>query len=193
MIARRKRWAGILLAVVLMCATSIAVPAIRRPIVRAVGWVLVVNERLEPTDNIVVSSDADGAAVLEAAGLVHSGVATRVAVFADPPDAVDREFIRRGVPYEVAAARSIRQLRALGVESINQIPRDEAGTENEGLVLARWCDEQRFRSVLVVGTSDHTRRLRRVLHRFMKGQHTRVTVRSAALLCIRSRPMVGNA
>jgi hypothetical protein len=52
--------------------------------------------------------------VLEAADLVHSGIATRVAVFSDPPDAVDREFIRRGAPYEDVGARSLRQLRSLG-------------------------------------------------------------------------------
>jgi uncharacterized SAM-binding protein YcdF (DUF218 family) len=178
MIARRQRWAGLVL-VVLVGATSIGVPAIRRPILRTAGWALVVNERVEPADIIVVSSDADGAGVLEAADLVHSGVATRVAVFADPPDAVDREFIRRGVPYEDAAARSVRQLRALGVGTIDQIPRDAAGTEAEASALAHWCDDQRFRSVLVVASSDHTRRLRRMLYRFMKGHQTRVTVRSA--------------
>jgi hypothetical protein len=58
--------------------------------------------------------------------------------------------------------------------------------------LADWCDQHRFRSVVVVSTPDHSRRLRRVLHRSMKGHQTRVTVRPA-LLGIRSRPMVGNA
>jgi len=146
---------------------------------RAAGWVLVVNERVEPADIVVVSLDADGAGVLEAADLVHSGAATRVAVFADPPYAVDREFIRRGISYEDAAARSLRQLRALGVKSVDRIPRYAAGTEDEGLVLARWCDQQGFRSVLVVGTADHTRRLRRVLHRLLNGHPMRITVSSA--------------
>lgn len=165
--------------VVFVGAASIGVAAARRPILRAAGWGLVVNEHVEPTDIIVVSLDADGAGVLEAADLVHSGAARRVAVFADPPDAVDREFVRRGIPYEDAAARSLRQLTALGVESIGRIPRSVAGTEAEGPALARWCDEQRFRSVLVVGNADHTRRLRRVLRRFLKGHPTRVIVRSS--------------
>ena len=117
--------------------------------------------------------------MLEAAELFHSGVAMRVAVFADPPGTVDREFIRRGIPYEDAAARSIRQLKALGVDTIDRIPRNEAGTENEGRVLPDWCDEHGFHSVIVVSTSDHSRRLRRVLHRSMKGHQTKVAVRSA--------------
>ena len=180
MIARRRRWAGIVVVVVLLGAgSSIGISAIRRPILRAAGWALVVNERVEAADVIVLASNADGAGMLEAADLVHSGVATRVAVFADPPDSVDLEFIRRGIPYEDAAARSIRELRALGVDTIGQIPRKVAGTEDEGRVLPDWCDQQRFRSVVVVSTSDHSRRLRRVLHRSMKGHQTRVTVRSA--------------
>jgi len=181
MIAWRLRWAGMVLVVVLGAA-SIGLSDIRRPILRAAGWALVVNERVEPADVIVVASNADGAGVLEAVDLVHSGVATRVAVFANVPDTVDREFIRRGVPYEDAAARSVRQLRALGVDTIDQIPRNEAGTEDIGRVLPDWCDQHGFRSVVVVSTSDHSRRLRRVLHRSMKGHQTRVTVRSARYL-----------
>jgi hypothetical protein len=106
-----------------------------------------------------------------------------VAVFTEPPDTlVDREFIRRGIPYEDAAARSVRQLRALGVDTIDRIPSYVTGTEDEGPALADWCDQHRFRSVVVVSTADHSRRLRRVLHRFMKGHPTKVTVRSARYL-----------
>jgi hypothetical protein len=108
-IDRRRLCGGIVLVVVLLGVASIF--AIRRPILRAAGWALVVNDRVEPADVIVVTVEADGAGVLEAADLVHSGVATRVAVFGEPPDTmVEREFIRRGVPYENAAARSVRNL-----------------------------------------------------------------------------------
>jgi hypothetical protein len=144
------------------------------------GGALVVADDPGPADIVVVATGADGAGVLEAADLVHSGVATQVAVFADPPDSVvDHEFIRRGIPYEDAAARSIRQLRALGVEIIQQIPRASVGTEDEGRVLPEWCDQNRFQSVVVVTTSDHSRRLRRVLRRSMRGHETRVTVQPA--------------
>lgn len=146
---------------------------------RSAGWALVVNDRAEPGDVVVVALGADGAGVLEAADLVHNGVAKRVAVFADPPDTVDREFIRRGVPYEDAAARSIRQLKELGVDKVEVIPRSVAGSEDEGPVLAEWCHQHLFHAVLVVSTSDHSRRLRRVIRRSMKGYQTRITLRSA--------------
>jgi hypothetical protein len=132
-----------------------------------------------PADIVVIAVDVGSAGVLEAADLVHGGYSTRVAVFADPPDPVDREFMRRGIPYEDAAARSVRQLRLLGVTAIERIPREVAGTEAEAEVLPAWCDQRHFRSIVVVTSTDHSRRLRRVLHRSMKGQRTRVTVRAA--------------
>ena len=153
------------------------VPAIRAPILRTAGWALVVDDPVGPADVVVVTVDADGAGALEAADLVHSGIAPRVAVFASPPDSVNREFDRRGVPYENSAARSARQLVSLGVTDIEQIPRAVAGTEDESEVLPDWCDQHQFRSVVVVSTPDHSKRLRRVLLRAMKGHQTRVTIR----------------
>jgi hypothetical protein len=179
MIARRRVGAGIVLGVVLLVLASVAVSPIRRPILRAAGWALIVNERVEPADVIVVTVEADGAGVLEAADLVHSGMAARVAVFGESPDSVEREFIRRGIPYENAAARSVRQLTELGVDSVELIATNVGGSEDEGPVLADWCDQHRFRSVIVVSTSDHSRRLRRVLHRSTKGHHMRVTACSS--------------
>jgi hypothetical protein len=104
----------------------------------------------------------------DAADLVHHGVAPRVTVFADPPDAVDREFIRRGIPYEDRATRSARQLVSLGVTVIEQIPRAATGTEDEGQVLPAWCDQRQFRSIVVVTNPDHSRRLHRVLQRSIR-------------------------
>jgi hypothetical protein len=52
------------------------------------------------------------------------------------------------------------------------------GTEGEGQVLPLWCDEQHFRSIVMVATKDHSRRLRRVLDRVMEGHPTQVTVQA---------------
>jgi hypothetical protein len=181
MVRLRRLYAGIVLVVLLLGIASIAISAIRQPILRAAGWALVVNvnDRVEPADVIVVTVEADGAGVLEAADLVHSGVATRVAVFGEAPDTVEREFIRRRIFYENEAARSVRYLRSLGVDTIDLIPTYVGGSEDEGPALAGWCDQHGFRSVVVVSTSDHSRRLRRVLHRSMKGHQTKITARSA--------------
>jgi hypothetical protein len=159
-------------------AVIVTVPSVHRPVLRAAGWALVVNEPVAPADIIVISLDSGGAGALEAADLVQSGIATRVAVFVDPPAGEDLEFIRRGLPYEDASARQIRQLRWLGVTDVVQIPRTDEGTEGEGQVLPRWCDQHEFRSVVFVVARDHSRRIRRLLDRVMKGHSTRVTVQA---------------
>jgi uncharacterized SAM-binding protein YcdF (DUF218 family) len=179
MSSRRPRWAWILVVVALAAAAIVAVPSIREPVLRTAGWALVVNEPVAPADIIVISPDSGGAGALEAADLVQSGIATRVAVFADPPSGEDHEFIRRGLPYEDGAARQIRQLSWLGVTDVVQIPRTDVGTEGEAQVLPPWCDQHQFRSIVLVAARDHSRRLRRVLDRAMKGHPTRVTVRPA--------------
>jgi hypothetical protein len=170
---------AILLVVASVAASIVALPSIREPVLRAAGGVLVTNEPLTPADMIVVSSAAGGAGALEAADLVQSGIATRVAVFSDPPIGEDLEFIRRGLFHENEAARQIRQLKSLGVTDVVQIPTTEAGTGGEGQVLPRWCDENQFRSIVLVTARDHSRRWRRVLDRIMKGRPTRVTVQPA--------------
>jgi hypothetical protein len=105
------------------------------------------------------SLDSGGAGALEAADLVQSGTAKRVAVFAYPPSGADQEFIRRGLPYEEASTRQIRQLRWLGVTDVMQIPMTASGTESEGRVLPSWCDKYQFRSVVFVAASpDHASR-----------------------------------
>ena len=180
MSSRQPMWVPILVMVTLVAATIVAVPFVREPLLRAAGWALVINEPIAPADIIVLSSDSGGAGALEAADLVQSGIATRVAVFSDPPTGEDHEFIRRGLPYEDAAARQIRQLKWLGVTDVVQIPRTEAeteaGTEGEGQLLPPWCDQHQFRSIVSVTNKDHSRRFRRVLDRTMKGHQTRVAV-----------------
>jgi len=168
-----------MLVAVAAATAIIAFPSVREIILRAAGWALVVDEPIAPADIIVVALDAGGAGALEAADLVQSGIATRVAVFTDPPSGEDHEFIRRGLPYEDASARQIRQLRWLGVTEVVQIPRTDAGTGGEGQVLPPWCDQHQFGSIVFVAARDHSRRLRRVLNRVMKGHPTRVTVQPA--------------
>ena len=176
---RPPSWAAIVVVVAAAAAAIVAMPSVREPVLRAAGWALVVNEPVAPADIIVVSLDSAAAGALEVADLVQSGIATRVAVFTDPPSGEDHEFIRRGLPYEDASARQIRQLRWLGVTDIVEIPRTDVGTEGEGQVLPPWCDQHQFRSIVFVAARDHSRRVRRVLDRAMKGHPTHVTVRSA--------------
>jgi hypothetical protein len=176
---RPPRWATILLVFATAATAVFAFPSAREPLLRAAGWALVVTEPVAPADVIVVSLDSGGAGALEAADLVQRGIATRVAVFADPPSGADHEFIRRGLPYDDEGATRVRQLRWLGVTDIVEIPRTDAGAEGESQVLPLWCDQHQFRSIVFVAAKDHSRRVQRLIDRVMKGHPTRVTIQPA--------------
>jgi hypothetical protein len=62
------------------------------------------------------------------------------------------------------------------VTDVVQIPRTENGTEGEGQVFPPWSDQHHFRSIVFVTSRDHSRRVRLVLNRVMKGHATRVVV-----------------
>jgi len=148
-------------------------------ILRSAGWLIVAQESVAKADILVVAIDADGAGTLEAADLVHRGVSTQVAVFHDPPGPVDREFLRRGLPYEDRGAVSSRQLLSLGIQNVVQIPRATTGSEQEGDILPTWCEEQGYHSVVLITSSDHSRRISRILRRSLQGHRVRITVQAS--------------
>jgi len=173
---RRLRYLIVLAVIV---AVALAVPASRVALLRAAGRALVSEDPLEPVDAIVVAVDADGAGVLEAADLVHQGISTRVAVFEDPPDATDRELLRRGAQYHDQAAESIKQLKSLGIDSVEVIPRGVGGTSDEGAILPSWCSTKGYRALILVSTTDHSRRTRRILHRASEASGLKILVRAS--------------
>ena len=176
----RTRALALSLLVLLAAAPLVLMlPGPRNALLSSAGMALVRDDPLRPADVIVIAADADGAGVLGAVDLVHAGLADRVAIFEDPPDSVDREFLRRGVAYFNAAAVSVQQLRALGVSNIITIPRPVAGTEDEGAVLPGWCDASGVHTVIFVSTADHSRRVRRVMRRAMKLHRAVVLVRGS--------------
>jgi len=166
-------------AVFLFSILIFSVPPSRTYILASAGRILIVDQSAGQTDVIVVAIDADGAGTLEAADLVRQGVSKRVAVFNDPPTSVDREFLRRGLPYEDRAATSIRQLHSLGIGSVEQIPRTTTGSEQEGYILPGWCKEHGYHSVVLITSSDHSRRLSRILRRSPHSHDINVIVQSS--------------
>ena len=177
--APRWLWRTFLAGTVLL-ALLLALPATREALLRVAGRALVAQDPLAPADVIVVAVDADGEGVLAAADLVHAGLATRVALFPDPPDRTDREFLRRGLPYSNRATIATMQLRALGVTSVELIPASVNGTTAEGEVLRQWCTAQGVRHIIFVSTADHSRRTRRMLARSLRGSGTAASVRYSA-------------
>jgi hypothetical protein len=176
---RWRRWSWFLLIVLLGAALVAGVPALRTAALRTMGQALVVDEPVESADIIVVPRWAGGAGVIDAADLVHRGIAGRVAVLPEPHDPAERELIRRGISYHDQTADLVQLLHALGVANVEVIPDPVSGTHAEAYVLLSWCDLHQFRSIVVVSAPDHSRRVRRALHRAWRGHPTNVIVRSA--------------
>jgi hypothetical protein len=105
------------LGVIVLVGVFAAVPVIRTSMLRAAGRALVVDEALEPVDVIVLPIWAGGAGTIEAADLVHSGVAGRVALLTEPAKPAERELVRRSVSYVNENTRVIQLLGALGVSN----------------------------------------------------------------------------
>jgi hypothetical protein len=174
----RRHWIWILGAVAFVAASAM-MTVLREPILRGAGWALVADDHPERADIVVVSVAARGAGLLEAAELVRRGVTSKVAVFEELPSELDRELARRGIPYEADSSRSVTSLRTLGVAVVEQIPNGEGGSEAEVAAIARWSRQRQWRSIVVVTATDHSRRFRRLLHRSMKADPTRVMVHPA--------------
>ena len=175
----RKRRTLQAVAVVLVTLAVVAViPGVRTRVMRAAGWALVAEDPLERADIIVVPRWTGEAGALEAAELVRAGIAPRAAVLVGPQTGSTAELIRRGA---VAPSEDwiTRLTRTLGVKAVEEIPNRVNGTEAEGEILPDWCDRNGFTAVVIVSTSDHSRRVRRVLSRTTKGHGVKIMVRRA--------------
>jgi hypothetical protein len=172
---RRWRLAALLVGLLVVTAASVG----RRPVLSFLGWQLVSGDPIGPADVIIIAIDSGSAGVLEAADLYHTGVAPRIAVFTDPPNPADREFLKRGVAVYDRAKWSAKQLVQLGAVEPLQIPRAVSGTEEQGPTLRAWCETYGFRSMIVVTLPDHSRRVRRVLRRSIDRSAIKVMVHPA--------------
>ena len=174
---RFRKWHWLVGVVLCLTILALSVRTSRDYILHSIGRLIVLQQPLPTSaDIIVVAIDVDGAGTLEAADLVHRGLSTRVAVFNDPPSAVDREFLRRGLPYHDWGAISTRQLQMLGVQNVVLIPRSASGSQQEAEILPQWCEEQRYRSVVLITSGDHSRRLSRIMRRSLRGHQVTMAI-----------------
>jgi uncharacterized SAM-binding protein YcdF (DUF218 family) len=169
----RFRW--LLTAIVLAAICAIV---FRGSLLRLAGSALVAEDPLAPADVVVVPQWAGTAGALEAVDLVKEGHAKRVAVLLAPSDAAQAELTRRGIHVESFQNWLMRVIAALGVP-VQNIPATANGTGAEGDLLHAWCRSNGIRSIIVVSSTDHSRRVRRVLRRTMTRQGIDVIVREA--------------
>src|SRR5687768_8529235 len=175
-LGRRRRLRLLLVAAVVIGASGALTPSI----VRGIGGVLVATDDLEVVDVIVVPGWTHEAGALEAADLYKRGIASRVAVLEPEPGPSRQELVRRGV-VATGDAWVVSLMRRLGVQTIEVIPGHSTGTDADGKLIASWLEQNHMRSAVVVATSEHSRRLRRIMHRALEDKAVSVLVVSARL------------
>jgi uncharacterized SAM-binding protein YcdF (DUF218 family) len=170
----RRRLSLLLVAAVVIGGSGALTP----PIFRSIGGVLVATDALEVADVIIVPGWTHESGALEAADLYKRGIASRVAVLGPAPEPSRRELIRRGV-VAIGDPWVVSLMRRLGVQTIEVIPGYSTGTDADGKLIASWLEQNQLRSAVLVATSEHTRRVRRMLQRALKDKTTTVLVVSA--------------
>jgi uncharacterized SAM-binding protein YcdF (DUF218 family) len=178
---RRARWRWAIVAAVAVLGAAVFAPTrVWEPALAAAGAVLVASDEVTHVDAIVVTLHSGSAGAIEAADLVRAGIADRVLVFDEPPRPATLELQRRGLAPITDTTRQIEHLARLGVSTVERITDvPSLGTGAEAQALAGWCREHALRTVLVVTSADHARRMRRVLARELEPVGTAVAVRPA--------------
>lgn len=172
-----RRWYSTLL-IVLCLAAVVAMTPLRVVPLRWAGQALVRVDPLVRADIAIVPEWTGAAGALEVADLIQAGMVDRVGVLATPVLPEEREFRRRGIPYDDEAAHLIHQMIALGVQKPERLSTSASGTEAVGQELADWCRANSVREMMIISPPDHSRRLRRVLRRSMGACAAHVSVRT---------------
>ena len=163
--ARRRRallWVG--LAVLLVAALAVAA---HRPLLRAAGAFLVVDEPLEPADAIVVLAGGTPFREATAAALLKEGWAPRIIIsqpYLRPPL---RELLRLGVrPLDLQGEAKLA-LEKYGVrpEQIYAITEISRTTEPELAFVRDTAERLGYRRLIFVTSPEHTRRVRMIWSR----------------------------
>ena len=144
---------------------------------RAGAW-LVVADRLEKSDAIVVLGGTMYERPLEAIELLNDGWAPRIYLFREIADWGEVELLKRGVPYTRSVDVQIDAMVRLGVprDAIHVLDQANSTAEESTHVL-RLVTHEKYSRVIVVTSKQHTRRARLVMRRRLDGTGVDVIVR----------------
>jgi uncharacterized SAM-binding protein YcdF (DUF218 family) len=161
---------GTLIAAPLILILALLVP-------RAGAW-LVVADRLEKSDAIVVLGGTMYERPLEAIELLNDGWAPRIYLFREIADWGEVELLKRGVPYTRSVDVQIDAMVRLGVprDAIRVLDQANSTAEESTHVLGL-VTREKYSRVIVVTSKQHTRRARLVMRRRLEGTGVEVIVR----------------
>lgn len=156
--ARRRALAAALVALAALGLLALA----HRPLLRSVGAALVVEDRLEPADAIVVLAGGTPFREAGAAALFRQGLAPRVVISRHALTEREQALIALGIRAVDDQGESRLALEKLGVppDRIVAVQEPASITESELYLVGRLASAQGYRRVILVTSPWHTRRVR---------------------------------
>ena len=139
----------------------------RRPVLVAVGSLLVREDPLEPVDVVVVSNTTLLSSALEGVMLYREGRAPRLALLQWRNGPIYGTLRREGIdtPDPTAITRSILEQGGVPPDAITVLPGTVDGTGAELAVILRWIRPGAPRRLLYITARTHTTRARLRLRR----------------------------
>jgi uncharacterized SAM-binding protein YcdF (DUF218 family) len=147
----------------------------RAPLLREAAQAWIINEPLEKADAIVVLGGGLETRPFEAARLYHSGFAARILLMDVKPSPTTRLGI---TPTEKDLTRQV--LLKLDVPDTNCVTVGDgvASTYDESRAVRAWLEKTGAKGVIIPTDLFHTRRVRWLFHKQLKGTGATVTVRA---------------
>lgn len=152
---------------------------LHRPLLVAVGSLLVTEDPPAPVDVVVVSNATVLASALEGVMLYREGRAPRLALLQWRTGPIYEVLRREGIdiPNPTAVTRSILEQGGVPPEAITLLPGTVDGTGTELAVILRWIRPGAPRSLLYITARTHTTRARLRLRREAP-ENVRIDVRA---------------
>lgn len=170
MTRRRRVLAGVLIA--LAGLTAVAVLC-HRPILKLIAAALVVEDRLERADAIVVVAGGTPSREAKAAALFREGWAPRLIVSQPVESSYVRELTALGVRPLDLQGESMLVLERYGVprDRIVAVPEPSTNTESELQLVQKLARGRGYRRVILVTSPQHTRRVHVIWSRASADDH----------------------
>jgi len=175
----RRLLAGLAGLAVAVAGLAVVTFLVRAPLLGWIGGQLVHDDRMAPSDVIVVLSGGTPAREIEAADLYRGGYAPRVVLTAGRPRAGVVALRRRGVHVPDLLEERLRYLHALGVPrgAVTVMGEPVSSTMQESELIAAWVERHEYRRVILVTSGYHTARARWVFARALADTGATLLVR----------------
>jgi uncharacterized SAM-binding protein YcdF (DUF218 family) len=178
---RTRKWAGRVRRTGLCClgfaVFLMAIYAFRSPILRELATIWIVDEPLAKADAVVVLGGGLESRPFEAARLYHAGLAPKVLFM----DVKLSPTTKLGItPSEEELTRKTLLKQGVAETDLVVIGQSVASTFDESMAVRNWVQTNHARRIIIPTDLFHTRRVRWLFRKELKGTGTQVSVKAVS-------------